>query len=323
MHSVENRIALVTGANSDLGFETAALLAEAGYGKVVVTARTQAKADDARRLLVERTSRDVFETSVMDFDSLASIGPAVTDLATSESKFDVLMLNAGIAPPSDARFTEDGLEATMAASLVGHHLLTMRLLEEGIVNQNARIVIAGSEAARGDVPMFTPIDIDEFAGDHFEGDLVAATESVMRLTGPATYKSGDQYATAKQFVAWWAAELAQMVPAGTTVNAVSPGSTPGTNADRHVNFAMKYLMMPILKIIPGMSHSIADGAGRYLEAAEFGADVNGKFFASPPKKMTGPLTEVKYEHLDRPEAQKALWQATTKVAGGVDFPISQ
>ena len=323
MYSVENRTALVTGANSGLGFETAALLAESGYGKVVVTARTQSKADEARRRLVERTDKDVFVTSVMDFDSLATIEPAVADLTADESKFDVLMLNAGIAPPSDARFTKDGLEATMAASLVGHHLLTMRLLEQGIVNENARIVIAGSEAARGDVPMFRPIGIDEFAKEEFDGDLDSAIESVMKLTAPATYKSGNQYATAKQFVAWWAAELSKLVPAGTTVNAVSPGSTPGTNADRHVNFVMKHVMMPILKIIPGMSHSIADGASRYLEAVSFGDDVTGKFFASPPKKMTGPLTEMKYEHLDRPEAQKALWQVTTKVAGGVDFPISQ
>ena len=189
MYSVENRTALVTGANSGLGFETAALLAESGYGKVVVTARTQSKADEARRRLVERTDKDVFVTSVMDFDSLATIEPAVADLTADESKFDVLMLNAGIAPPSDARFTKDGLEATMAASLVGHHLLTMRLLEQGIVNENARIVIAGSEAARGDVPMFRPIGIDEFAKEEFDGDLDSAIESVMRLTGPATYKS--------------------------------------------------------------------------------------------------------------------------------------
>ena len=262
MHSVENRTALVTGANSGLGFETAALLAESGYGKVVVTARTQSKADEARRRLIERTDKDVFVTSVMDFDSLATIEPAVADLTAGESKFDVLMLNAGIAPPSDARFTKDGLEATMAASLVGHHLLTMRLLEQGLVNENARIVIAGSEAARGDVPMFRPIDIDEFAKEEFDGDLDSAIESVMKLTAPATYKGGNQYATAKQFVAWWAAELSKLVPAGTTVNAVSPGSTPDTNADRHVNFLMKRVMMPILKIIPGMSHSIADGAGR-------------------------------------------------------------
>ena len=217
------------------------------------------------------------------------------------------MFNAGIAPPTAAQFTKDGLEATIAGSLIGHHRLTMRLLGGGLVGENARIVIAGSEAARGDVPMFHPIDVDEFAREHFDGDLVAAIEAVMRLTPPATYKGGDQYATAKQFVAWWATKLAKLVPAGTTVNAVSPGSTPGTNADRHVNFAMKYVMMPILKVIPGLSHSIADGAGRYSEAASFGDDVTGKFFASAPKKMTGPLTEMKYEHLDRPEAQKALW----------------
>ena len=59
----------------------------------------------------------------------------------------------------------------------------------------------------------------------------AAIEAQIRLEPPATYKSGDQYATAKMLVAWWAAELSRRVPGGVTVNAVSPGSTPDTSFD--------------------------------------------------------------------------------------------
>ena len=128
MYPVENRIALVTGASSGLGFETAAQLAESGFGKVVITARTQPKADDARRRLAERTGTDLFETSVMDFDSLATIDPAIAALVVGGPSFDVLMFNAGIAPPSAAQFTKDGLEATIAGSLIGYHRLTMPLL---------------------------------------------------------------------------------------------------------------------------------------------------------------------------------------------------
>ena len=57
-----DRTALVTGANSGLGFETAAQLADQGYGQVIITARNQHKADAARDELIARTGKDVFET---------------------------------------------------------------------------------------------------------------------------------------------------------------------------------------------------------------------------------------------------------------------
>lgn len=191
----------------------------------------------------------------------------------------------------------------------------MRLLGKGLLAENARIVIAGSEAARGDVPSFTPVEIDGFAAANFDGELEAAIESQMRMEAPATYKPGDTYATAKLFVAWWAAELANKLPDGMTVNAVSPGSTPDTNAVRNAPFYMRYIMVPVFKLVPGMSHSVSDGAGRYLEAADFGPEVTGKFFASKPKKMTGAITEIQMDHFDNPAAQQALWNVTSQVTG--------
>ena len=57
-----DRTALVTGANSGLGFEAAAQLAEMGYGSVTLATRTQDKADGAAAALRERTGVDVFDT---------------------------------------------------------------------------------------------------------------------------------------------------------------------------------------------------------------------------------------------------------------------
>ncbi|MGI9659582.1 MAG: SDR family NAD(P)-dependent oxidoreductase, partial [Gaiellaceae bacterium] len=141
--------------------------------------------------------------------------------------------------------------------------------------------------------------------------------SQIRMKPPASYNPSDTYATAKLFVAWWAKELAGMLPQGMTVNAVSPGSTPDTNAARGAPFYMRYLMIPIFKLIPGMSHSVGDGAGRYLEAAGFGPSVTGKFFASKPKKMTGALTEIRMAHFDNGPAQKALWNVASRLTGRV------
>ena len=144
-------------------------------------------------------------------------------------------------------------------------------------------------------------------------------EAQMKMAAPATYKPSDVYATAKVFVAWWAAELARKLPAGMTVNAVSPGSTPDTNAVRNAPFYMRYFMIPLFKLIPGMSHSIADGAQRYLDVAA--GDETGKFFASKPGKMTGPLAQVELDHIDDRAGQTAAWNVTVELAG-VGYPVA-
>ena len=187
------------------------------------------------------------------------------------------------------------------------------------MRDTARIVIAGSEAARGDVPTFKPVDLNALAEQHFGGNLEAAIEAQMRMEPPATYKPSDTYATAKVFVAWWAAELSRVLPPGMAVNAVSPGSTPDTNAINNAPFYMRKLMIPLFKLLPGMSHSVADGAARYLEVAGYEPNVTGKFFASKPKKMTGPLAEIQMDHIDDRDGQLALWNVTSRVTGGVGY----
>ncbi|MGI9658145.1 MAG: SDR family NAD(P)-dependent oxidoreductase, partial [Gaiellaceae bacterium] len=148
MTSNAARTALVTGATSGLGTEAAAQFAEAGFGRVIITGRTKQKAEAARAGLVQRTGKDVYETLVLDNAKLATVQAAASDMADQGGTIDVLLLNAGLAPAKEIARTTDGLEMTMAASLTGHHLLTMQLLEIGLLAETARIVIAGSEAAR-------------------------------------------------------------------------------------------------------------------------------------------------------------------------------
>ncbi len=315
------RTALVTGATSGLGYEAAVQIAEEGYGQVIVTGRTKERARDARDRLMTRTKRNVFESLELDLDEIASAEAAAEALIERGGTIDLLVLNAGIAPPGDPEIGPDGIDRVISSSLTGHHVLTVRLIEAGLVADGTRVVIAGSEAARGDVPMFTPLDTEAFATRYFGGDLEAALESQMRLTGPATYKSGDQYATAKMLVAWWAAELSRRAPSGVTVNAVSPGSTPDTNALQRAPWLMRNVMVPVFKLVPGMSHSVADGASRYLEVAGYDEQVNGAFFASPLKKMTGDLQRIDLPHLSDRRLQRAGWNVTVKVSG-VDLPAS-
>jgi NAD(P)-dependent dehydrogenase (short-subunit alcohol dehydrogenase family) len=73
-------------------------------------------------------------------------------------------------------------------------------------------------------------DLPTFAAKHFDGDMVRAAEALIRQQPPVKYKPGNAYADAKMFVALWSAALARRLPAGMTVNAVSPGAAPTRKA---------------------------------------------------------------------------------------------
>lgn len=317
-NDVDGRTVIVTGATSGLGEEAAAQLAEAGYAKVLVTGRTAAKAETAGRVLTDRTGRDTFAPLTLDLDDAGSIDAAVAELASRGDKIDVLLLNAGLVAGKDLIRTGDGVEATFAATLIGHHRFTMGLLDGGLLAPETRIVIAGSEAVRGDVPTMSRTDLPTFAAKHFGGDLVQAADSLIRQQPPVKYKPGNAYADAKMFVALWSAALARRLPAGKIVNAVSPGATPDTQGVRNAPFFMRTVMLPIMKRAPkrlAMAAPVSEGAGRYLKALTFSPDVSGQFFASKPKKMTGELHKMEHPHFADLPSQEAVWEATVRLTG--------
>ena len=313
--------ALVTGATSGIGAEAAVQLAEAGYGQVVVSGRTAHRASTAAHDLAVRAGAAVFEPLALDLGDPASIEAAVGELAGEG--VDAVILNAGLLSPAERQFTTDGIELTFAASLIGHHRLLMGLLANGGLSAEARVVIAGSEAARGDVPMMTLADLDQLANDRHAGDLTAAATDLIRGVEPKKFKPNDTYATTKLFVAWWAAALARRLPDTMTVTAVSPGSTPDTQAGRHANLLTRRVMVPMLKLMPkrlNMAAPISQSAARYLQATELPrADASGAFYASAPKKMSGPLERMAYPHIDNHDHQEAAWNAIVAVSGA-DLP---
>jgi NAD(P)-dependent dehydrogenase (short-subunit alcohol dehydrogenase family) len=311
------KTALVTGSTSGLGYEAAIHLANEGYGRVVVTGRSSEKATTAARSLAEQTGMDVFRPLALDLNDGPSVRDAIANLAADEEQIDALLLNAGLVGGSELIRTEENVEITFAASLIGHHRLTMGLLDGDLLAPEARIVIAGSEAARGDVPTFTPVDLPSYAEKNFAGDLEAAAQSLIRHDGPLKYKPAAVYATAKLFVAWWASSLAEQLPSGMTVNAVSPGSAPGTEAGRNANFFMRHVMMPLMKHAPkrlGMAAPVSVAAERYVTAMKFEPTITGQFYASAPKKMTGALHRVALPHVQDVKSRDAAWNAVSAVA---------
>lgn len=318
------KTALVTGANSGIGFETAAVLAEQGFGKVILAVRTQEKGEAAKSKLIERTGKKVFDILAVDLAEFKTIDTATEELKLRNDTIDFLILNAGMSSGNDRTFNSDGIEMTFAPSVIGHHRLTMHLIRDGLLPSDAHIVIAGSEGARGDFPGMDPVDFSTFADEHFEGDLVKSLEAIARYQAPYEDKSMNIYVTSKVYTNWWAAVLARKLPQGMVVNAISPGSVPSTNFARDQGFFMRRIMMPVMSSFlgrrMGMAWTARNAADRYIEGGKFEATNTGHFYASPPKKFTGKMEIQKYEHFLNREYQDAGWQAIVNLAGGVDYP---
>jgi NAD(P)-dependent dehydrogenase (short-subunit alcohol dehydrogenase family) len=315
------KTALVTGANSGLGFEAAAQLADDGWSKVILACRTVEKAEAARARLVARTGKDPFDVLAVDTSEVSSADEACDELRNRGERIDFLLFNAG-ASGKDPQLNSDGVEITYASTLIGHHVMTMRTLADGVLAPKARIVIAGSEGARGNMPGMKVHDLDRIAADDFGGDRVAAIEALCRLQLPvqAKFINMQEYVTAKLLVAWWVAALARKLPPGITVNAVSPGSVPSTGFARDANAMMRLVMMPMMKVfgpLMGMAGSIENAARRYLDVADFGDEETGHFYATAHrKKAIGPIgIQTWPEYFSDERGQEASFDAMVKLTG--------
>ena len=315
---MKHSFALVTGTTSGLGYAAASLLATKGYRQVIVTGRRLAQVQKtAAQLAAETKKTQVFTPLELDLDSPSSVQSALDELVKRGQPIDFLLLNAGLVPFKQRVLTAAGVESSQAP-LIGHHQLTVGLLNANLLSPNARIVIAGAEPARGGVPMFKYTDLPAFAAKHHKGDRTAAVEALIRNGPNVKYVPNNAYADAKLIIAWWVAALARRLPSGMAVNAVSPGGATDTKVVRSAGPMLKYLFIPIVNLIPGMNQTPETAARRYIQASEFGTDVSGQFFASAQGKFSGPIEVQRHPHLHDRASQEAAWQAVVKVSG-VDF----
>jgi NAD(P)-dependent dehydrogenase (short-subunit alcohol dehydrogenase family) len=319
---MEHSIALVTGTTSGLGYAAARALAGEGWREIIVTGRSLARVQETATQLTAETKMQVFTPLELDLDTPSSVQSALAALVKRGRPIDFLLLNAGMVGGKKRVLTAAGIEASQAP-LIGHHQLTVGLLRANLLNPNARIVIAGSEAARGDVPLFRYTDVAALAAKQYHGDRSAAVEALLRSRPNMRYEPNRAYADAKIVVAWWVAALARRLPPGMAVYAVSPGSTPDTKAVRNGSLVFRWLMVPLVKLIPGMSQTPETAARRYLQASEFGTDVSGQFFASAPRKLTGPIEAMRQPHFHDRANQEAAWQTIVEVSGeDFSYPAS-
>jgi len=295
--------ALVTGANSGLGFEAARQLAELGYGSIVLACRTQQKADAAKAELAALTGVDPFSTLVVDVAEVGSSKAAAAELVSRGAGFDSVLLNAGMVPNELDR-TSDGIEMAFASSLVGHHIITTALLEADLVNDGGVVVLVGSEAANDDMPKAMGMGVYDFVRgepSEFGATPEEAMTNFARAEGGPDYDGNRQYSSTKAFSAWWSAAMARRHPSEVSFYTVSPGANLGTNAARHVTGAFK-IMLGVMGVVGkyiGMDQPVEKGAARYIDVlhGNGGPYRSGGTYTSKPKKMTGELVESRANHL--------------------------
>ena len=140
------RTAVITGANTGLGFETAAALAAKG-AHVVLAVRNLDKGKDAARRIEQATPGATVELQELDLTSLASVRTAAEALTANHDAIDLLINNAGVMfTPKSA--TGDGFEMQFGTNHLGHFALTGLLLDRVLAAPASRIVTVSSQGHR-------------------------------------------------------------------------------------------------------------------------------------------------------------------------------
>jgi protochlorophyllide reductase len=158
-------VALVTGANSGLGLETARALAAKG-ATVVMACRSPRKAEEARaQLLTELAHQQqdgpqgALDVLSLDLADLASVRVAAATLADRYGRLDLLINNAGVMGPPRT-LTRDGFELQFGTNHLGHFALTQLLLPLLRAQEGARVVYVTSGAQ-----YFGRIAFDDLQGE--------------------------------------------------------------------------------------------------------------------------------------------------------------
>lgn len=297
--SQRGRRAIVTGANSGIGWHTALELARKG-AEVILAARSMDKANDAA-------------ARIRKFVTTASLIPAVLDLADlrsirafaavfSGSPLDLLINNAGVMAIPTRELTVDGFERQFGTNYLGPFALTALLLPSIRPQPGSRVVTVSSSAAT-----WGKIDFDNLQSERRYRPMFQA------------------YAQSKLADSVFSAELQRRltsVRSPILSTAAHPGyaltnlqtSGPGTNVGIGIR-----IMETILK--PLLSQNAAHGALPTLYAAVATEAVPGGYYGpNGVFELKGyPVTVPIPKAAQDPEIGKRLWQESERLTGTASF----
>ena len=142
--SQDGRVAIVSGANTGIGLETAASLAAAG-AKTVLACRNDERAAAARAEVLRRQPAADVELLRLDLADLRQVADAATEAKDRFSQIHVIVNNAGLITRSRS-VTVDGFETTFGVNHLGHFAWTGHLLPALLAAPHSRVVTVSSLA---------------------------------------------------------------------------------------------------------------------------------------------------------------------------------
>lgn len=276
------QIAVVTGANTGLGKETARVLA-GKKATVILAVRNLAKGEEAADDIRNQLPYAKIKVMKLDLSSLSSIKSFASNFAGEFKHIDFLINNAGVMVPPYSK-TEDGFELQFGTNHLGHFALTGRLLPQLKAAAGARIVTVSSGAHN-----WGNLDFEDLNWEKRE------------------YKKSVSYGDSKIANLYFTYELARKLKnTQIKVTAAHPGWT-ATDLQRHSGLFS--FLNPFFAQKPHM------GALPTLRAATDSAAENGDYYGpNGYKEMKGYPVKVRSNELSQDEEiAKRLWAVSEEM----------
>lgn len=287
-------LAVVTGANAGLGFETARGLVYQHY-RVVLAARNEEKGEAAVQALLHDCPRADVRFAPLDLSRLASVRAFAAGLREQGAPIEVLINNAGIMALPERELTEDGFERQLGVNYLGHFLLTSELLPLLTTAEAPRVVQLSSLAHRGGT-----IDFDDLHGERRYDPWRAYRQSklAMLLFSQALQAKSDSNT-------WGIDSLA-----------AHPGLSRTALFEHGVQ--SRALIGTLFRLaLPILTQSAADGAKTVLHAATASDIRPGDYFGPGGLAETrGRPTHARFSRAARDEAlAERLWDISCELTG--------
>jgi NAD(P)-dependent dehydrogenase (short-subunit alcohol dehydrogenase family) len=291
----QGRTAVVTGANTGIGFEAAAVLAQRG-AVTVLACRDTGKAERAAARLTAATPKAAVSVVRLDLASLDSVREAAAQIRASHPRIDLLINNAGLMMPPRGS-TADGFELQFGTNHLGHFALTGLLLDTMLPVPGSRVVTVSSNGHRAG-----RIDFADLQSERRYGRVSAYAQSKLANL-MFTYELERRLRAAE---------------AATIALAAHPG-TASTELVRHIPGPLR----AAYGVVEGMfSQSATMGALPMLRAATDPAAHGGEYYGpSGFGQMMGYPVGVSSSRRSHDEqAQRRLWAESERLTG-VTFPV--
>jgi NAD(P)-dependent dehydrogenase (short-subunit alcohol dehydrogenase family) len=291
----KGRVALITGANTGTGFETARSLAEKG-AHVILACRNAERAQAALQRISALHPEASLEFLPLDLGSLESIRSAARLVRERHPRLDLLINNAGVMLPPKSR-TQDGFELQFGTNHLGHFALTGLVLESLLATPGSRIVTMSSNAHKYGAMGFEDLQFER------------------------GYRAWAAYCQSKLANLLFTFELRRRLEGtGTLAMAAHPGWSY-TELARH---ATRNPIVACFNSTLGriLAQPAAQGAQPLLRAAVDPAVSSGDYFGpSGPGEWRGSAVRVSPHRRALDEtAQQRLWQISEQLSG-VSYPL--